>query len=83
MGFYKIIRCSKIVTTSSLAVKMVEATTPSIFMSSKVSLSSCSLKEFLHLRNDKVTSITLQMKLKILIFENEFVSEATQNLHLK
>ena len=60
---------------------MVEATTPSIFMSSKVSLSS--LKEFLHLRNDKVTSITLQMKLKILIFENEFVSEATQNLHLK
>ena len=83
MGFYKIIRCSKIVTTSSLAVKMVEATTPSIFMSSKVSLSSCSLKEFLHLRNDKVTSITLQMKLKILIFENEFVSEAAQNLHLK
>ena len=60
---------------------MVEATTPSIFMSSKVSLSS--LKEFLHLRNDKVKSITLQMKLKILIFENEFVSEATQNLHLK
>ena len=52
-------------------------------MSSKVSLSSRSLKEFLHLRNDKVTSITLQMKLKILIFENEFVSEATQNLHLK